>query len=578
MEAVSADVSIPTREVDQQVLKLHWYSDASTHVYSHRASAKLFHEVGFFDSALNGNFAESKGTVNIYHPSVTRDNVVSWLKFRQWVSSGFVGDDPRTAVSPWLLVLAEYLMDVQFTMRVFRGAVIYPTLIDTRVEAMVSPYAEFAGQDLGDDTYLDPPITYRTHIMMNPLLPITVSAGFYSREDILYIIVREINVRYQQEYQRDLVYIDDSGSITAKICQPEYTDSQWDHGRNTRVGFPLTRTIVFECRDIGKPCIAWSLLQDSHEETLKLLSDRSTGSKIITDARNGEYVTKMSPRRSICYVLNEYDSWNVSDGAIKILPDINFSRDVVERFSRCDYRNGMKFDSMTVTPRDCDMVLRGIQSIDLKCSVRFGPILVLDTNAHPPPLMKDFPYGVSDTIIERTCTDFIYSFANNTPGIGMEKLRKFALCDNRIALAVWEIDPMAVCTVLNMPMKSRGSASKKKFSELADHTTSILRTKYGFTDLYEFDDPELKRLQAEVSSLRKLLQPFQRLLSKCGDVTLDKISAVYEDCEIDSPADLKSRLMRAENAYEERYSELVKRAKKAEQKSDHSRYDYLCRK
>ena len=82
------------------IIKLSWYA---THddppVYTHKVNSRLLHEVGFFDHALNGRFAEAAGVINIYHPSVTRENVIAWLKFRQWITGGFVGDDPRGLVS-----------------------------------------------------------------------------------------------------------------------------------------------------------------------------------------------------------------------------------------------------------------------------------------------------------------------------------------------------------------------------------------------------------------------------------------------------------------------------------------------
>ena len=65
-----------------RIIKLSWYA---THddppVYTHKVNSRLLHEVGFFDHALNGKFAEASGVINIYHPSVTRENVIAWKSF-----------------------------------------------------------------------------------------------------------------------------------------------------------------------------------------------------------------------------------------------------------------------------------------------------------------------------------------------------------------------------------------------------------------------------------------------------------------------------------------------------------------
>ena len=110
----------------------------------------------------------------------------------------------------------------------------------------------------------------------------------------------------------------------------------------------------------------------------------------------------------------------------------------------------------------------------------------------------------------------------------------------------------------------------------------MLRQKYGYTDFYEFDDPELKRLEKLIQDLNVKLTPHWATIERCGLAGLERANVTHEEMtDTEGPGKLYASYQRAEKDHKDRYKKLIANAKQKEQNGkfdNYSRYDYLCKK
>lgn len=538
-------------KADTVTLKWHDAPDEPP-VYSCKVAEHILEGVPFFANAFSGRFAESASRkVKIVHPAVTKSNVVLWLKFRLWCVN-MNGADPRGGqISPYLAMLADYLGDAQFSAQYFAGVNIIAKLtsyshhaIDSTVGAYgnYDPYSDDSNDsnDSSDDNY---EIT-TTH-SQNFGDPIVIKPGLYTREQIISTICAEINLRYRSEYKRDLVLQDENGLL--KVCRREYDNNdakEYDC-------FPGTQMINFHCWPYGH-----AVVEEPRQRPVRFCER--------------------------CYIFNRLDNDNTFNSKFKIFFRINFSPDILGTMGgsyNLDTK-GVNFAYWKVNQRNYAQMLLNIIDIDLLVRIPFVNPPEICCNGEVPPRVGKFPKDLTDEIAIAVSNHYVLSLAKK-PGIGFQKLREFALSEGQlrdIAEHAWSADSTSVCKMLQVPKKSINAAAKKSFGELADYSTSVLRQKYKFTDLYEFDDAELNRLHKRAAELREKLRYFESYINRCGAATLERIGRQFDDIEIDNPAALLDELARIEIAYEERYKKLVSNAKKAELSTDYSKYDYLCRK
>ena len=157
-------------EMSLDIFKINWFDDVSSvsPVYSCNVSQKYFVGVGFFDNLFRGGFRETwTNTIDVHHETVTKDNVVLWIKFRMWIVNGFKGNDPRgNSFSPYLSVFATFLCDNEFELDFFPGTTLFC----------------YSKWNLCDDE--------RSCDLMGEL---TITPGFKTNQDIIEDVTQQIN-------------------------------------------------------------------------------------------------------------------------------------------------------------------------------------------------------------------------------------------------------------------------------------------------------------------------------------------------------------------------------------------------
>ena len=578
----TTSTTTPSPSQKPDVVIVSWYNDIEeSPFYKCAIATKYLKNVGIFTPLFSGpDYKENKTKqFRVVHKTGTKENVIVWLKFRQWITDGFNGVDPRMpSVDAYMFPFADYINDCDFTKTYFPGVNIKCILIYNHI-------TERRGDDIID--FIE---------TTDEMGKFSIDEGLKSEADIRLEILGHVNglldelksMKLVAAQVPELVQLNEHGQLIVNplvYCNPSDKFFECDM---FMFGFKIT----FECTPIKKSQIEKSQNIDDIDD--KDIDDKDIDDKgdkgtlheneiekefgIISKVRDRTTYINYDRQIDPSFYVIQNNERIVSVPFLKLRFKVSIENGIRELLQKTSWTKDFDWKKVYGSDR-FHTAKKAITRMSLMCDVKFEEFGVKFNSSHP--LAIDFPNTLSNEIASKVLTSFVYGIRDTVQGNGFMKLRKFGLCEDNMARMVWSSDAENVCKILQIPNRSIGSCSKKKFEDLFKFCESVLRQKYGYTDFYDFDDPELKRLEKLIEDLNKKLGPHWATIDRCGMAGLEKANVMHEEItESEGPGKLYASYLQAEKQHSERYKKLIANAKKKEQKEsqDYSRYDYLCKK
>ena len=464
MDSASAKQTISGQK---DIVITSWFSHENddSPFYKCAVATKYLNGVGIFTPLFkNAEYKETKTKqFRIVHKTGTKDIVISWLRFRQWITDGFEGSDPRLpSVDAYMLTFVDYINDQDFRKTYFPGVNVKCILVSNQINSI--------DEDRNRFNY---------SVVTEEIGIFTINKGLKSQLEINAEVSENVNALLMELKSRGLVRetIDSLVNMNnGHLIVNPFTYSQPLDKRFERDMFMFGYKLIFDCSPI-KNMEAINRVQ-SDTSTTSLAS--TTLSDIVNvDERPGYFdnyatlagrpdlIDGMSGNveriNASFYVITHNHKLNVTN-FFKLRFKVSIDQELREKFQKKSWDKEFNWERIFFDS-EFHAAKNAITKMTLLCNVKFEEFGTRFNHEHP--LVEDFPNGLTNEATCQVLTQFVYNLKETVKGNGFMKLRKFGSCPDKMARMVWDSDAENVCKILDIPNRSIGSCSKKKFEELS---------------------------------------------------------------------------------------------------------------